>query len=110
MHTFVAFVNETLCDHLAAAVEPPPRRADRRSDHGLPVATAVDVYMDSEVPELGLWVEDTKHKYFGIRPRLLPPGVAEHERAYIDRFGLMIGAPLWVSRSTGAILTTARAR
>ncbi|MBV8756323.1 MAG: hypothetical protein JO257_03545 [Deltaproteobacteria bacterium] len=110
MHTFVAFVNETLCDHLVAAVVPPPRRADRRSDYGLAVATAIDVYMDTEVRELGLWVEDIGHKYFGIRPRLLPAGVAEHERSYIDRYGLMIGAPEWVSRSTGAVLTTDRAR
>ncbi len=110
MHVYVAFVNETLCDHLVAAVQPPPRRDDRTDSYGRAIASAADVYMDTKVRGLGLWVEDTGFKYFGIRPRRLPSGVAEMNRAWIERAGIMIGPPGWISRAHRTVLTTDVAR
>ena len=110
MHKYVAFVSETLTDHFVGCVGLPPRREEVRSAHGLRVETAVDVYMDTKVRCLGLWVLDTDFKYFGIRPRRLPSGVGREDREYIARHGIMIGPPLWVSRSQQTVLTVERAR
>jgi len=110
MRKYVAFVSETLTDHFVGCVGLPPRRGEVRSDYGLRVETAVDVYMDTKVRMLGLWVWDTDFKYFGIRPQRLPSGVGREDREYIAKHGIMIGPPLWVSRSQQTVLTVERAR
>src|SRR6266481_3822549 len=96
---YVAFLSETLTEHFIDTVNPPPRRAERYADAGYPLETAIDVYIDTEVRSLGLWVSDTGFKSYAVRPRRLPAGVSDAERQYIAQHGVDIGPPRWVSRS-----------
>ena len=107
---YVTFSTETLSDHFAETVTPPPRRFERYSENGIKLPTAIDVYMDTKVRPLGLWVQDDGFKYFAVKPRRLPAGVADNERRYVAHNGVMIGPPHWVSKEHHHVLTVERAR
>ena len=110
MRVFRTYTRERLTDEIVSAVQPPPPRCDCRTEYGLRLPTAVDVYFDTHVRSLGLWVDDRAFKYLGVRPRRLPAGVSANARREIEEYGIMIGPPNWVSKSRSTVLTVAQAR
>jgi hypothetical protein len=101
---------ETLTDFFVEYVKPPPARGERWSDYGLPQETAVDVYMDTKVRTLGLWVDDLGHKLFAMRPRRFPKGLAPWQRQQLLDDGIVLAAPGWILTPSMSVLNVETAR